>query len=142
MIHSYDVGPVDTDDHDDSLQVTVYRGADVAVGEATGTWRESASKMLCCFNSASAYLQRTVQSQSDFWGGTTALHAVARRFSRDLLGPISQDCSGRLTVVLDLDGAISAVSCCAPHGAKHNLLSTPAECVMCRDSCSLKLHSY
>lgn len=105
LIHSYDSGPVDVEDHDEHLHVTVYRGAETSVDETTGAWQDSTSGMLCCFNSASAYLQRTVGTQSALWCRSGPLQAITRRLSGDLLGPVPQHCIGKATVVLDLDGA-------------------------------------
>eukprot|EP00892_Ulva_mutabilis_P001250 jgi/Ulvmu1/11125/UM071_0008.1 len=103
LIQSYDNDSAQGGGSEDALQVTVYHGADIAVHEATTTWRESASKMLCCLSSATTYFQRSVRSQSALWGSSSALQAITRRLSRDLLGPIPQHCVDRVTVVLDLD---------------------------------------
>lgn len=72
-------------------------------------WKNKASNLLCCFSSAGYYLEQARNSASQPWGqGTGELQVFAERTTHtELLGPQSEQHTGRMTLVLDLDGVSS-----------------------------------
>jgi hypothetical protein len=107
IIHAYDAPPVPSSVPD--IQVN---GMD-----NTDNWKGRASNLLCCFSSPSAtyYLQSDSDTPSTAstahavnWGQTTGeLSIFANPFAQScLLGPQASADQGKITLVLDLDGAV------------------------------------
>ena len=73
------------------------------------TWKTKASSLLCCFSSAGYYLEQSRARIGQPWAsGTGELQVFADRVSAtNLLGPQSPENEGRMTLILDLDGAIA-----------------------------------
>lgn len=72
-----------------------------------------ASKMLCCFTSGGSQFQSLGSPKfgSMLWQSTGGFKFLTRTLSGALLPPIATDLQGRLTVVLDLDGAQPPSNC-------------------------------
>jgi hypothetical protein len=112
MIHAYDAPPV---------QPPQPLHVETELPEPGDTWKGRASHLLCCFTSPSSgyYMQPGNETpstastrRSGGWGQSTGelrIYSQPTNTSQSLLGPQTAEHAGRLTLVLDLDGALPAL---------------------------------